>query len=170
MTNLPAPPPEVPSDADMTKLAPLFGEKVWRVLADMKALGHDPMVSEGFRSDARAAFLYGFGRDYDDGRGIVTHAPNASKTWHRYGLAADIISSSKQWDAPAAFWSALRSCATQIGLVSGADWHDADLPHVQWNTPGMHVVPSDHAWSLLQSSGLEAVWAEVNAVFIPRAA
>jgi hypothetical protein len=168
MTKLPLPPPEIPADVEMTKLAPLFAEKVFTLLANLNAKGRDPVVAEGFRSDARAAYLYGFGREYDDGRGVVTKAPDASKTWHRYGLAADIISKSKEWDAPDAFWSDLRDSAVDLGLVSGDDWTFKDRPHVQWNVSGMHVVPSDHAWQLLQSSGLDAVWREVNAVFLPQ--
>jgi hypothetical protein len=176
VTKLPAPPPEIPASRDMTKLAPLFAEKVFTVLADMKARGFDAIVREGFRSDERQAWLYGFGREYDDDRGNVTGAPTGAKSWHRYGLAVDIVSATLEDDAPAAFWTALMEVAESIGLTSGDDWdrdgvpvesdpdeHRADKPHVQWWTPGMHVIPSDHAWQLLQSQGVEAVWKELRA-------
>lgn len=175
MTKLPFPPPEVPADDDLAKLAPLFAEKVFTLLREMRDQGHDPIVFEAFRSDERAAYLYGFGRTWDDGRGIVTKAPNASKSWHRYGLAVDIISASRQWDASGQFWTALRKGATALGLRSGNDWdrdgvpveddpneHLSDRPHVQWGPP-MHVTPSDHEWELLNSAGVEAVWQEVGA-------
>ncbi len=167
---LPLPPPEVPANADMTKLAPLFGEKVFTLLADMKALGHDPVVREGFRSDERQAWLYGFGRVYDDDRGQVTNAATGAKSWHRYGLAADIVSASQGDKADASFWRDLERCAVHIQLTSGSDWKRQDEPHVQWWCVGMNVTPSDHAWDLLQSSGVEAVWKEVNAIFVPKAA
>ncbi len=174
---LPAPPiPEPPPSRNMLQLAPQFADKVFRLIHDMERLGHDPMVFEGFRSDERAAWLYESGRTFDDGRGVVTQAQTARKSWHRYGLAVDIISKSKQWDADARFWSHLRMCAAEIGLVSGDDWdrdgipveddpdeHLADKPHVQHWCPGMHVTPSDHAWELLQKEGVEAVWREVHA-------
>jgi hypothetical protein len=170
MTKLPPPPPEIPASTDMLQLAPLFAEKVFTVLADMKAKGHDAVVCEAFRSDERQEYLYGFGRDYDDGRGIVTQAPTGAKSQHRYGLAVDIYSASQQWDAPPRFWTDLRDCAVALNLTSGADWTHPDRPHVQHWCEGMHVTPSDHAWELLQSQGVEAVWKEVRAVFIPMAA
>ena len=177
MSRLPDPPPEVPADADTAKLAPRFAEKVLDLIAKMQRCGHDPVVLEAFRSDERQAWLYGFGREYDDGRGNVTGAPTGAKSWHRYGLAVDVVSKSKGDSPPPAFWDALRTIAEELRLTSGDDWdrdgirverdadeHRADLPHVQWWTPGMHVTPSDHAWRLLQSQGVEAVWREVQAV------
>lgn len=158
---LPKPPAEVPQDADLSKLAPKFRAKVEMLLVDMANAGHDPVVFEAFRSDERAAYLYGFGREYDDGRGIVTNAPDGSKTWHRFGLAVDIISQSKQWDAPTLFWNDLRTMATALGLVPGGSWTRPDLPHAQWGA--MRVTPSAHAWELLQDQGIEAVWREVGA-------
>ncbi len=170
MTTLPAPPPEVPASNDMLLLAPAFCEKVWTLLSELKRAGLDAVVSEAFRSDERQAYLYGFGRTYDDGRGIVTQADTGQRSWHRYGLAVDIISASKQWDAPARFWQTLRDTAVELQLTSGADWTHADKPHVQWWVEGMHVTPSDHAWELLQSSGAEAVWTELHATLPQKAA
>lgn len=165
MSKFPAPPPELPADTDMLKLAPVFAAKVFDLLHVMERMGHDAVVSEAFRSDERQAYLYGFGREYDDGRGVITNAATGAKSWHRYGLAVDIISRSKQWDAPEAFWRDLHDCAVDLVLTSGADWTHPDRPHVQHWCPGMHVTPSDHAWELLQSQGVEAVWKEVHATY-----
>ena len=170
MTPLPAPPPELPADTDMLKLAPVFAAKVFDLLHQMERLGHDAVVSEGFRTDERQRFLYGFGREYDDGRGVVTNAEDGRKSWHRYGLAVDIISKSRQWDAHPGFWQDLRDCARILLLTSGADWSKPDRPHVQWWCPGMNVTPSEHAWELLQTQGVEAVWREVHALDFPEAA
>ena len=163
MTKLPAPPREIPADTDMMKLAPVFAAKVFDLLHQMERLGHDAVVAEAFRSDERQRFLYGFGREYDDGRGIVTQAADGRKSWHRYGLAVDIISKSRQWDAHPGFWLDLRNCARILLLTSGYDWTHRDMPHVQWWCDGMHVTPSDHAWELLTTEGVQAVWREVHA-------
>lgn len=162
------PPPEVPVDKDIFKLAPLFAEKVMAVMMDLNRMGHDATMAEGFRSDERAAFLYGFGREYDDGRGIVTNAKDGSKTWHRYGLAADIVSKSKGWDAPEKFWTELANVALATGLNPGGRWKFADKPHVQW--ADMPVSPKDEDWKLLQSDGPNAVWKKYGAVWDPMAA
>lgn len=175
MTKLPLSPPEIGELAPCRSfdgLAPRFRSKIDMVLADMVACGWQPTVRESTRSEARAKHLYNFGRVYDDGRGIVTNAPNALKTWHRYGLAVDI--GDRRYDdehTPAQFWKDLERIVMAHGLTSGADWnrngiHDEKLcdgPHVQWFVEGMHVTPSDHAAELLSSSGVEAVWAEVRA-------
>lgn len=176
MTTLPKPPKEVPVDRDLSKLAPAFRKKIELLLERMRVLGHDAMVFEAFRSDERAAYLYGFGRSYDDGRGVVTKAKDGRKTFHRYGLAVDIISRSMEWDAPKAFWDDLRKEATALGLRSGDDWdrdgipveqdpdeHTSDRPHVQWWVEGMLVTPSDHAWEVLSTQGALAVWQSVRA-------
>lgn len=175
MPKLPAPPRAVPVDRDLTRLAPHFKTKIELLLCKMEDKGRDPMVFEAFRSDERAVYLYGFGRFYDDDRGVVTKAKTAERTWHRYGLAVDIISKTKQWGAPDAFWTDLRLLATELGLRSGDDWdrdgipvehdpdeHTADRPHVQWGPP-MRVTPSDHAVALLRAGQLQAVWEEVGA-------
>lgn len=154
-------PKEPPRSADLAKCAPKFVEKVKDLLTRMEAQGYDPIVYEATRSDARQMWLYGFSRDYDDGRGCVTHAPTAFKAWHIYGLAVDIISRSKAWDASDGFWTALRTEAEALGLESGGKWKMADKPHVQWAP--MRTTPSDHAQVLYDEGGPMAVWKEVGA-------
>lgn len=165
MSKLPPPPPEVPASSDLLQLAPVFSAKVFAILNAMQRRGLDPIVCEAFRSDERATFLAGFGRDYDDGRGIVTNALDAKHTWHRYGLAVDIISKKKQWDAPSEFWNALGVAARAEGMTWGGDWHHKDLPHVQWHCERMPVSPTDLDWALLQSRGFEGVWREYEATW-----
>lgn len=165
-------PAEVPAVRDLAVLAPKFRAAVERVLATMQGLGHDPIVFETLRTHDRQRFLFGFGREYDDGRGVVTFSADADETWHGYGLAVDIISASAQWGAPEAFWGALgRACARER-LRWGGDWdmdgdgmdeRFRDLPHVQWGPP-MRRSPSPRAARLVAQSGPPAVWREVGAL------
>lgn len=169
---LPAPPAEVPVIRSLDALAPRFRAALEAVLRDVTAWGFDPMVFETMRSDARQQFLYGFGRRYDDGRGVVTHSETALDTWHHYGLAADVVSRSRLWAPDPFFWEALALAARRHGLRSGADWNNngrsdderfVDRPHLQWGAP-MRRSPSTTAARLLREGGLERVWREVGAL------
>jgi peptidoglycan L-alanyl-D-glutamate endopeptidase CwlK len=157
-------PPEVPAIRTLDGLAPKFRAKVERLIDAMHAKGYDATIAESLRTDERQHFLYGFGRDYDDGRGVVTNAPTADAGWHKFGLAVDIISSSQEWDAPLRFWVMLGALAQHEGLAWGGAWDRfPDRPHVQWGEP-MRRSPSRHAVELYAGGGLEAVWREVQAL------
>ncbi len=169
---LPLPPAEVPANNDRSTLAPLFARRLTSVLQDMEAAGFDPIIFETLRTPERQQFIYGFGRTYDDGRGIVTHSSDADETWHGFGLAADIISKSAKWDAPSKFWSALGAACMARGLTWGGDWNRdgrsvderfVDRPHVQFGPP-MRRSPSPRAARLLADGGFVAVWREVGAL------
>lgn len=170
---LPPPPPEMkaPRVSDLNGLAPGYRARLERGLVVMERRGLDPMVYETGRTSARQRYLYGFGRDYDDGRGIVTHSQDADETWHGFWLASDVISRSLGWNAPPHFWISLESVMEQQGLTSGRDWdrNDAtretfvDSPHVQMGPP-MRRSPSPRAIRVLADGGLEAVWREVGAL------
>jgi peptidoglycan L-alanyl-D-glutamate endopeptidase CwlK len=166
-----SPPPEVPAAKDLGSLAPEYRLAVARVLDRMRQKGFDAVIAETIRTPERQEFLFGFGREYDDGRGVVTNSRSALYSWHGYGLAVDIVSGAHGWDAPASFWQALEECAMAEDLTSGADWnrngvHDeklCDKPHVQWWCAGMRVSPSDHARELYRDHGVEWVWKELHA-------
>lgn len=157
-------PPEVPAIRSLDGLAPVFRQKIEHVIHRLHALGRDATIAESLRTDERQAYLYGFGREYDDGRGIVTNAPTGNSGWHKFGLAVDIISASERWNAPASFWSMLGVCARSEGLAWGGDWKTfPDRPHVQFGPP-MRRSPSIRARELYLNGGIEAVWAEVGAL------
>ena len=160
-------PPEPPRQSSLAVVAPAFRVKVERVCAALMAKGYDPLVFETLRTKERSDWLYGFGRDYDDGRGVVTHIAPDQHSWHFYGLAADIISASRGWNAADAFWTDLPLAAEAEGLASGARWASQDKPHVQWWVEGMHTSPSEHAEALYSVGGLEAVWRAVQADQVP---
>ena len=170
-TRLPKPPAEVPVQRSLDGLAPKFRAAIERVLEQMRDNGHDPFVFETLRTEARQSFIFGFGREYDDGRGIVTHSESAIDTWHGYGLAVDIICRRTLWGASRQFWLSLGAACASEGLVWGADWNGngrtdderfVDRPHVQWGN-GMRRSPSSRAVALQQQGGNAAVWAAVGA-------
>lgn len=160
---LPDPPSDIPAIKSLDGLAPGFSARVQNMLANMIVDGWDPVIAESLRSDARQRYLYGFGREYDDGRGIVTHAMSGVHSWHRYGLAVDVISKKSGWDASESFWQALGVAARNEGLVWGGDWTKIrDMPHVQFGPP-MRQSPSSRAVQLFDNGGYAAVWKEVGA-------
>ena len=152
-----APPPEVPADRSPDSLAPKFREAVQAILAQMG----DAKIAEGLRTAGRQSFLYGFGRVYDDGRGVVTNAASTMASWHGFGLAVDIVHATLEWDASAKWFRVLGEVAKAHGCDWGGDWRHADLPHVQWGT--LKDSPSDEARRLISEGGLPAVWAAVGA-------
>lgn len=152
-------PKAVPVDRRLDVLAPAFRRKIDAVLEAVPYA----TVAETLRTDARQRFLYGFGRDYDDGRGIVTYSDTALDTWHHYGLAADLIHQTKGWEAPMQWWQQLGAAAKAHGLIWGGDWTFRDYPHLQWGAP-MRRSPSPSAAKLLADGGVEAVWRAVKAL------
>jgi hypothetical protein len=160
MSNFGTIPPEPPRQHDLSACAPRFAAAVTEVLAALTAEGFDPVVYEAMRSDARQTWLYGFGRDYDDGRGIVTHAQTTAHGWHGSGLAADIISAAHGWDSRS-FFDALAATVATHELTSGSFWQMQDRPHVQWGK--CRTTPSDASPRLVASGGLPALWAAVGA-------
>jgi len=160
--------PDAPDEPDVNRsldcLAPLFRVRVLAMLGQMRNdEGLDPIISESCRTDERQAWLFGFGREWDDGRGVVTHAATGNHGWHKFGLAVDVISQDDQWDAPASFWRALGVAARAQGLAWGGDWPKfKDLPHVQFGPP-MRQAPSSRA-AELWAQGREVLWREVGAL------
>ncbi len=153
-------PPEVPASRTSEGCAPGFVDKVQAMLEDL-ADGRE-MPFEWLRTAERQAYLYGFGRDYDDGRGIVTKASTQLLSWHGFGLACDVVEKDNSpWDAPPTFWNRLGEAAERQGLVWGGRWHHADLPHVQLDTG--HDTPTQADRDLFEADGIEAVWAKYGA-------
>jgi hypothetical protein len=165
-------PAEVRPVRDLAVLAPKFRSALERVLATMRGLGFAPVVIETLRSGERQRYLHGFGRAYDDGRGVVTHSADWDETWHGYGLAADVVCGNAFWAATPEFWEALgRACARER-LRWGGDWDGdgdsrderfLDRPHVQWGPP-MRRSPSPRAARIVADGGPPAVWREVGAI------
>lgn len=163
MPPLPKPPAEVPRVSSLDGLAPKFRKSVEAILTEMRAAGFKCRVFESLRTNERQAFLYGFGREYDDGRGPVTKVPTADRGWHFYGLAVDIVEDdATPWNASQLFWQTLGLTAEEHNCTWGGRWQMVDLPHIQW--ANCRVSPSQRARDLYSSGGLTAVWSEVGAI------
>ena len=161
---LPPPPPEIPRLSALEHLAPRFRDAVIAVCEELATKHWPALVYETLRTDPRQQWLFGFGRRYSDGRGIVTNSEDADETWHGFGLAVDIVHARRYWLAPEEFWASLGSAARRHGLVWGGDWPSfPDRPHLQWGGR-MRRSPSPRAARLRESGGLPAVWAEVGAL------
>ena len=172
---LPLPPTEKGAGAarvsSLDVLAPGFRRRWLRVDGWMRAGGHEPLVWETVRTNERQIYLYRFGREWDDGRGVVTNVYEADDGWHFYGLALDVICRRRLWKATPSFWRALQTACAQEGLRWGGDWNMngdcgderlLDRPHVQFGPP-MRVSPSPSAARLYAGGGRQAVWAVVGA-------
>lgn len=157
MPKLPLPPTEPARVSSLAGCMPEFAAAVGKVTAGMRDRGFSVMVFESLRTDERQTWLYGFGREYDDGRGPVTKAPTAVNGWHRYGLACDIVEADNSpWVAPQAFWQSLGELAEANGLTWGGRWKVVDLPHIQWGKCPASPTAQDIA--LLRAAGPTAVW------------
>ncbi len=154
-------PPEVPVVRTLAVLAPAFRRALEAMLADL-AGGPEERLFETLRTNERQSFLYGFGRDYDDGRGVVTKASQALNSWHGFALAVDVVEKdATPWDAPPGFWEGIGAAAKKHGLVWGGDWQKPDRPHVQWGRCPVSPTQADIARYL--TDGVEAVWRKYGA-------
>lgn len=145
-------------------LAPKFSASLVAIMMDMAALGWPCIVRETLRTNERQSWLYGFGRWYDDGRGIVTSVLSAFTGWHFFGLAADLVHASYGDNAPDAFYLALEKVAERHNCRTGLRWKTipgGDGKHVQWGP--CRVSPSWRAKALYLTGGNLAVWKAVGA-------
>lgn len=160
---LPKPPAEVPVTSRVTALAPKMQVAVEAIIKQMADLGHKAKVFETLRTAERQAFLYGFGRTYDDGRGTVTKVQDARKGWHYHCLAVDIVENDKSpWDASQAFWQTLGAIGEKNGLTWGGRWKFLDLPHLQWGK--CPVSPTQLDIALSAEKGPIALWEKYGAI------
>jgi hypothetical protein len=151
---------------DLDLLAPKFRAAVQAAIAECATREMPVKVVEGFRSNARQAWLYAQGRTRPGG--IVTNAPNGLTSWHGYGLAVDVIHSTKAYRpfgenrAQNEKWFAdVAKVFKAHGCNWGGDWTKPDTPHMQWGK--CKPSPSAEARKLIASGGVQAVWNAVGA-------
>lgn len=157
-------PPEPPRSTDLALLAPQMGEAISRLFAKLEQEGYPPLLYEGYRSPERQAWLWGFGRVYDDGRGVVTRVQTPFDGWHFYGLAVDVIHRHMGFAAPG-FYEAVGRFAPDCGLKGWRSWLPGsflrgDRPHVQWGR--CRATPKD-AHDMYLAAGRTGVWSAVGA-------
>ena len=162
-------------NCDLSLLAPQFRAAVEEALAKCKAAGFDAMVYEGFRSNARQAFLFAQGRTRPGAK--VTNASTSLTSWHGYGLAVDVVHRTGFWEP---FGKNARKNEEWFGDVAaifkatqcnwGGDWTKPDTPHMQWGR--CPASPTQSIRAMLSAHGIAAVWAamQANAAAAPLAA
>ncbi|MDB4893157.1 MAG: hypothetical protein JWL61_5012 [Gemmatimonadetes bacterium] len=143
-------------------LAPLFARAVVASIEECHANGLDAFVFETLRSNALAAVYYARGRppshEYPE---PVTNAPDASWSWHGYGLAVDVISASKEWDAGDAWFTQVAAIFATHGCDWGGTWKHPDRPHFQWGR--CRPSPSIISRRLHAEGHIQDVWRLVRA-------
>lgn len=167
-------PPEPPAISALDLCCPRLQRDIPDLLTWMMVRGSPSKVRESIRTNERQVWLHGFGRQYDDDRGIVTNVPTkldvipdelaavaAEFGWHFFGCGVDIVHAELEDQAPESYWEALAEEAERLGLSSGKRWAMHDDPHVQLGKT-MRVNPSDNARTLYARGGRQAVWAEVG--------
>jgi peptidoglycan LD-endopeptidase CwlK len=145
-----------------SRLALVYPPLASLVMKMSEGLFFDIEVTQGLRTWIEQDALYAQGRN-SPGQ-IVTHAAGGY-SWHNFGLAVDIVPEDiapgqPDWNLNNPAWSRMVSIAESLGLVSGAEWHGADLdtPHVQM-TGKFPVSPSDEVRALyMLNQDITDVW------------
>jgi len=145
----------------MEPLAPKFRAAVVRAIKRCNDGGLDAFVFEAFRSAELQAIYFARGRTVFPPPFPVTNAFSNLFSWHGYGLAVDVISRARHWDAPVDWFAAVAKIFGEEGCRWGGDWRQRDLPHFQWGR--CKPSPSQAARDILAMRGLPAVWEVVGA-------
>lgn len=108
---------------DPSTVVPAFADKIERIIRRLRARGFDAVVSEAYRTPARAQRLS------EGGTGII-------KSLHSYNGAVDIVDRKLAWGASAAFKNAVVEEVEREGLFSGRRFSNKDdWAHAQAVTP-----------------------------------
>ena len=140
-------------------LAPGFAVRLFATVQAARTAGLPVAVFETLRSDDRQRWLFAAGRTRPGP--VVTGASSALRSWHGFGLAADLAFGGPgrwEWPADGPEWIELETIAGRHGLRSGRAWHD--IPHFQ--PANLKAAPSSRARELLATGGLAAVWIETG--------
>lgn len=108
---------------DPSTVVPAFADKIERIIRRLRARGFDAVVSEAYRTPARALRLS------EGGTGII-------KSLHSYNGAVDIVDRKLAWGASEAFKNAVVEEVEREGLFSGRRFSNKDdWAHAQAVTP-----------------------------------
>lgn len=125
--------------ADLTKklignkpangLVPLMQRKIDLVLEEMKLLGYEMRVTQGYRSIEEQNALYAQGRTTP---GLIVTKARGGDSFHNYGVAADFVFRKEGYNVPENLWLTFGTIAKKHGLEWGGDWTSfIDKPHLQ---------------------------------------
>jgi D-alanyl-D-alanine carboxypeptidase len=104
---------------DVDNLLPAFAERLARLFTQMRALGFDPYLREGWRSPERAQRL-------------AQSDVGITDSMHIYGAAADVVPRQASKATDAKFFAALGAQAEKLGLTWGGRFVTrVDQAHVQ---------------------------------------
>lgn len=155
-------------DADLSHLHPVFRGAVVKVLEELARRQIPMALFEGYRSPKRQKYLFGM-------TPRVTHA-RPWKSFHQYGLAADIVLHiDGQWvwnddGQNAEYWRQLH----EIGHSHGLDSAVFEPPHLQLNgvtlsqlEAGRYPEGGDDHWATALEESIVA-WTVSNAPPVPQ--
>jgi peptidoglycan L-alanyl-D-glutamate endopeptidase CwlK len=148
-------------NSSLDGLAPAFADAIMAALAECATAGLDAIVYESLRSDELQRIYYARGRTVVPPHDTVTNAPSAQYGWHFFGLAVDVISASKRWDAGDAWNLKVGAIMRSHGLKCGQDWAHPDIPHYQFGK--CTISPTNETRALYAQGGNPAVWAALGA-------
>ncbi len=112
-----------------TKLTPLVERMAANVITEMKRLGHEVRIVQGFRSIEEQNRLYAQGRTTPGA--IVTRA-RGGQSFHNYGVAVDFVFRKEGYNATEALWQLLGKVGKAQGFEWGGDWKGfVDRPHFE---------------------------------------
>lgn len=155
---------EVKTDNELNTILPFMRPQVRKVLEEMKALGHQMMVTDGNRTWAEQTALYSKGRRGIKGEKTVTNA-RAGYSYHNYGVAVDmtfVVDGQPNWSEGHP-WAKYGEVAKKHGFSWGGDWWKFgsanDKPHIEmsfgYSTAKLLKMGEANAKDLLQRLGVE---------------
>lgn len=112
-----------------TDVLPLVERKAQLVLKEMKDLGYDMRITQGFRSIADQDALYAQGRP----KGVIVTNAKGGESFHNYGAALDFVFRKEGYNVPASVWKKFGVIGKKHGFEWGGDWKRGfvDNPHLQ---------------------------------------
>ncbi len=152
-----AEPVQPPVNHDLGCLAPGVQLLVTAALSECNTAGDDAYGYETCRTEELQLWYFLHG---------ASHARTAVHSWHAYGLAVDVISKAKQWDAwgdGTTPWARRVSGVFKShGMAWGGDWHTFhDWPHFEFGR--LPASPTVDDIILFNAQGKEAVWDKYGA-------
>ena len=120
------------NNAAWNQLNTEFAQRLSQLLSGLYADGYEFVLTEGYRSPERQAFLYAQGPHRTQAKPM--------ESLHQLGLAADVafklngaIAFDLKHPAVSDAYQQLGHRAESLGLIWGGRWAMADFGHVQWD-------------------------------------